>query len=123
MADAIIARRYGKDQYISTLMMSDIIPTSTTYKIPADTIQVTCIGGEGGGNDEELVEATTKTLTNLNVGEEVDVSIGNGGAVNKAGGTTSFGTYLASNGSSGNINTETNGNDGLVIIQYQSQDQ
>lgn len=93
------------------------ITTSTQWEKPADMVGnlalVIAVGGGGGGSDSNAgggsghIEMDVLTLENDTTYE---VTIGAGGAVGAAGGTTSFGTLLTAQG--GSPGTSTKGGDG-----------
>ena len=118
MADALKTRRGSKDKYINTMQMTDVISQTSTYSIPSSNLRVTMVSGSGGGNISDNSETTIIELSDLVIGNEVNVNIGEGGMIVKSGGTTSFGQYGMVLGGKGDSKTDIGGKDGIIIVNY-----
>ena len=92
------------------IKVTEFIVASCTWTAPPGIkdLTVTCVGGGQGGRsgraDGGRGGAAGSVITqtvNIAEGEEVSVTIGLGGASDKDGGSTSFGTYVTAPGGTG----------------------
>lgn len=105
MSEAIITRRgytaEGKPQLMTETITSNIVWTCPNIR---STVSVRIFGGGQGGSDDypDSYGGCGGWMNNaeiaINNGEQVSVTIGAGGVNGRAGGSTSFGTYLSANG-------------------------
>lgn len=98
----------------TTTKGQQVFTSSGTFTVPANvrTIDIFCVGGGGGGRSGYSLEpgaggggGYTKTVSDYAVtpGGTFAVSIGAGGGVAQAGGSTSFGSVVVANGGSAGL--------------------
>lgn len=120
MAEAIISRRgYGPEGHKSSILFTETIVSNTVWNVPKEiannSISVLLFGGGGGGGSSNAKGGggggwMNNNTIDLGYGNSVAITIGEGGAINSTGGTTSFGVYLSANG--GTSVTEKSGGRG-----------
>ena len=124
MSEAIISRRGGSGSSGKGELRTEIITTNLNWIVPQSikgNLIVRLFGGGGPGNMSDGSYRVQSSLgggggwmnnkeLNIAKGTSIPISIGVGGRGRKAGGTTSFGTYLSANG--GGAATTDRGGDG-----------
>lgn len=111
MGEAIIARGETVDPKLiprySKVLKTEIITENTIWEVPGtciveEGISVRIFGGGGGGSYSYGGGGgyMNNAILNLNTRDRININIGDGGKVEKDGGTTTFGNYLSANGGS-----------------------
>ena len=113
MSEAIIARggmnarKLVEDAINETFpatLQTELITNTRVWQMPGgivnNTIHVRIFGGGGGGNYAGGGGGGWMNNADITIipGENVIITIGDGGTQNNSGGTTSFGRYLSANG-------------------------
>ena len=108
MSEAIISRRGTKKEdptasYVYRMQMYTSSNMFTAPNATNNTFHITMIGGGGGGQSSNYGSGGGSGWMNagdvaLNYGEIVSITVGGGGDVGQAGGSSSFGSYLSANG-------------------------
>ena len=116
MARADRPRGFTQTVYITTAGANTY---STVGKTDLKRLRVTCYGGGGGGSNAGggggggAGGICVRVLDISEITSTVTATVGTGGGVNAAGGTTSFGTYVsATGGAAGGTNTGGAGGSG-----------
>ena len=111
MGEAIMVSRGGSGGIkVSKVFKTEIIASTQDYTVPKAinnefSIRIFGAGGGGYGNDDTRGGGGGGWMNNgiikLNARDIIKITIGSGGNSQKAGGTSSFGTYLSANGGEG----------------------
>ena len=105
MAEAIISRR-GYEPGGKPELRTETITSNVTWTVPSSirgNVSVRLFGGGGGGGNVYAGGGGGGGWMNngefkVSPGQKIPITIGAGGNVGVAGGTTSFGSYLSANG-------------------------